>query len=131
MKFMLVMQGTRSGWESMMTWTPAAIGAHIGHMRKLNQELRGRGELVAAEGLDVPANAKVVQAKPGGGALVTDGPFAETKEFLAGFWIVDVESAQRAHEIAALASAAPGKEGAPMNFPIEIRQVMSGPDCGG
>jgi hypothetical protein len=58
---------------------------------------------------------------------VTDGPFAEAKEFLAGYWIVDVESTEKAYEIAARASAAPGKGGVPLNMPIEVREVMSAP----
>jgi hypothetical protein len=58
---------------------------------------------------------------------VTDGPYPEAKEFLAGYWIVDVETPKRAHEIAARASAAPGKGGAPLNMPIEVREVMSAP----
>jgi hypothetical protein len=59
--------------------------------------------------------------------MVTDGPFAESKEFLAGYWIVDCDSAERAYEIAARASAAPGPDGAPLNIPIEVRQVMCAP----
>jgi hypothetical protein len=59
--------------------------------------------------------------------MVTDGPFAETKEFLAGYWIVDCDSPERAYEIAARASAAPGPGGAPLNMRIEVRQVMSAP----
>jgi hypothetical protein len=58
---------------------------------------------------------------------VPDGPYAEAKEFLAGYWIVDVENQQRAYEIAAGASAAPGPGGAPLNIPIEVREVMSAP----
>ena len=58
---------------------------------------------------------------------MTDGPFAEAKEFLAGFWIVDVETKDQAYAIAARASAAPGKGGVPLNMPIEVRQVMSAP----
>ena len=58
---------------------------------------------------------------------MTDGPFPEAKEFLAGYWIVDVESTERAYAIAARASAAPGQGGEPLNMPIEVRQVMSGP----
>lgn len=91
------------------------------------KKLAEAGELVAAEGLDLPANAKVVRARQGGPAAVTDGPFPEAKEFLAGFWIVDVEHPKRALEIAAAASAAPGKGGVPLNIPIEVRLVPSGP----
>jgi hypothetical protein len=73
----------------------------------------------------------VVRAGKNGMPAVTDGPFAEAKEFLAGYWIVDVESPERAYEIAAQGSAAPGTGGAPLNMPIEVRQVMSGPPADG
>jgi hypothetical protein len=56
---------------------------------------------------------------------VTDGIFPETKEFLAGYWIVDVESPERAYAIAAEASAAPGPGGKPLRMAIEVRQVLS------
>jgi hypothetical protein len=60
----------------------------------------------------------------------TDGVFRETKEFLAGYWIVDVDGLERAYEIATAASAAPGPGGAPLNMAIEVGQVMSGlPSC--
>ena len=59
-----------------------------------------------------------------GAADVTDGPF---KAFLAGYWIVDVDSPERAYASAAEASAAPGPGGAPINMAIEVREVMSGP----
>src|SRR5436190_1135103 len=92
----------------------------------LNKELGESGELVSAEGLDMPAQAKVVRAGKDG-APITDGVFPESKEFLAGWWIVDVESPGRAYAIAAKASVAPGPGGAPLYIPIEVRQVMSGP----
>src|SRR5262245_59317453 len=100
MKYMLMMQGTQAGWESMGTWSPADVQAHIRFMMNLVEELRRSGELVLAEGLDVPKNAKIVRAQRAGALAVTDGPFAESKEFLAGFWIVEVASPQRALEIA-------------------------------
>lgn len=127
MKYMLMMQGTRAGWESMNTWSPKDLKAHIEFMIEFAKSLGASGELVAAEGLDLPANAKIVRAGKGGLPVVTDGPFPEAKEFLAGFWIVDVEHPERAIEIAAAASAAPGKGGVPLNFPIEVRAVPSGP----
>ncbi len=128
MKFMLIMQGTQQGWESMITtWSPAEIQAHIAFMHSLNKELIEAGELVLAEGLDVPRNAKIVRAQRADKPTVTDGPFAETKEFLAGFWIVDCPTQKRAVEIAAKASTAPGPGGTPLGFPIEVRQVMSAP----
>jgi hypothetical protein len=104
------------------------IRAHIGFMKVLATELKEAGELVGAEGLASPEHARIVRAGRNGAPEVTDGPFAEAKEFLAGYWIVDVESTDRAYAIAARASAAPGKGGAPLNMPIEVREVMSAPE---
>jgi hypothetical protein len=128
MKFMLIMQGTQTGWcEAMSSLSAAEIKGHIGFMIDLAKELAASGELVMAEGLDVPQNARIVSARRADAPAVTDGPFAESKEFLAGFWIVDCESLDRAIRIAAKASTAPGRGGAPMGIPIEVRQVMSAP----
>jgi len=88
--------------------------------------LKAAGELVSAEGLAWPDQARLVRADKDG-APVTDGVFPESKEFLIGYWIIDVESPERAYHVAAQASAAPGPGGAPLNMPIEVRQIMSGP----
>jgi hypothetical protein len=129
MKYMLMMHSPRVDWQKagIGTWPPEVIKAHIAFMVKLDKDLRAAGELVAAEGLAGPFDARVVRAGKGGVPEVTDGPFAEAKEFLAGFWIIDVESRDRAYEVAALASSAPGPGGAALNMPIEIREVMSAP----
>lgn len=130
MKFMMMMHAPRAGWQEagIGTWPPADIRAHIAFMLRFNDELRANGELVDAQGLALPEEARIVRAAPQSGEpVVTDGPFAESKEFLAGYWIIDVENAERAHQIAARVSAAPGKGGVPMSIPIEVRQVMSAP----
>ena len=129
MKYMLMMHhGNHGGGDCppITTWAPNEVQAHIQFMIDLNKQLAAAGELVAAEGLAWPNEAKVVTSK-GGAPTVTDGPFPETKEFLAGFWIVDVPSEKRAIEIAARASAAPGPKGKPFGIAIELRQVMSAP----
>jgi hypothetical protein len=95
-------------------------------MMGLNKELHERGELVSAEGLSLPDQAKLIRADKNG-RPITDGIFPESKEFLAGFWIIDVDSAERAYAIAAKVSAAPGPGGAPLNMPVEVRPIMSGP----
>ncbi len=128
MKFMLMMHCKRSDWESLGTWSPAEFKAHVEFMKTFNKRLTAAGELVLAEGLDMPATARIVRAQKGKAPAVTDGPFAESKEFLAGFWIVDCVSQQRAIEIAGQASAAPGPGGGPMSIPIELRQVMNAPN---
>jgi hypothetical protein len=125
---MLMMNARRGkGDWAVLNWPPEDLKAHIGFMKRLNKELREAGELVGAEGLAAPSQARIVRAGKNGAPEVTDGPFAEAKEFLAGYWIVDVESPQRAYEIATKASAAPGQGGAPLNMPIEVREVMSAP----
>ena len=126
MKYMLMMHTPGSGPYQIGEWPKQDIQAHIGHMIALNKKLRAAGELVAAEGLSGPDQAKLVRAGADG-APITDGVFPESKEFLAGWWIVDVDSPARAYQIAAEASVAPGPGGAPMNMAIEVREVMSGP----
>jgi hypothetical protein len=128
MKFMLMMNAPRGNGDwGVANWPAQDFKAHIDFMIRLNQELSSAGELVGAEGLSAPGQARIVRAGKGGAPEVTDGPFPEAKEFLAGYWIVDVESPKRAYEIAARASAAPGPGGTPLNLPIEVREVMSGP----
>ena len=128
MKYMLMMNAPRgTGDWGVMKWPVEDLQAHIEFMKKFAKRLADAGELVAAEGLAPPAQAKLVRAQASGSAAITDGPFAEAKEFLAGYWIVDVDTPARAYEIAAAASAAPGPGGKPMNMPIEVREVMSAP----
>jgi hypothetical protein len=126
MKYMLMMNTPGGGPYQISQWPQADIKAHIAFMITFGKQLHESGELVAAEGLSGPDQARLVRAGRDG-QPVTDGVFPETKEFLAGYWIVDVDSPARAYEIAAAASAAPGPGGAPMNMAIEVREVMSGP----
>lgn len=127
MKYMLMMHAPGgTGDYAVSGWTPDDFQAHIAFMHQLNQDLTASGEWVDGQGLAAPGEAKLVRANKDG-APVTDGPFPESKEFLAGFWIVEVPTPERAYEIAAKASAAPGPGGAPLNMAIEVRQVMSAP----
>jgi len=126
MKYILMMNCPKTGYDTFASWPKEDFQAHIGFMINLNKALRETGELVSAEGLAIPHEAKRVRAG-NDGQPITDGVFPESKEFLAGYWIVDVESPERAYAIAARASAAPGVGGVPMNMAIEVRQVMSGP----
>jgi len=125
MKYILMMNTMKAG-AGIPAWPRKDLQAHIAFMHSLNKELHESGEFVLAEGLSFPDQAKVVRAGKDG-LPVTDGVFPESKEFLAGFWIVDVESPERAYAIAAKASAAPGPGGAPLNMPIEVRPIMSAP----
>jgi hypothetical protein len=128
MKYILMMNAMSAGeaYAGVKGWQKQDILAHMAFMKSLTKSLSESGELVSTEGLDLPIRARIVRAGKDG-APVTDGVFPETKEFLAGYWIVDVESPERAYQIAARASAAPGPGGTPVNMAIEVRQVMSGP----
>jgi len=126
MKYILMMNCPKTGYETFGAWPKKDIQANIAFMVNFDKELRGSGELVSAEGLASPHEAKLVRAGKDG-APITDGVFPEAKEYLAGYWIVEVETPQQAYAIAARASAAPGPGGSPMNMSIEVRQVMSGP----
>lgn len=126
MKYMLMMNCPRDGYAQFASMPREDIQTHIAFMRSFGKRLSEAGEYVSAEGLGAPTEAKVVKAGENG-KPITDGIFPETKEYLAGYWIVDVESPQRAYQLAAEISAAPGVGGAPMNMPVEVREVMSGP----
>jgi hypothetical protein len=108
----------------MEEWKPAEITAHLDHYRALHNELVASGELAGSEVLTGPDLAKIVTADGVRAPVVTDGPFQEFKEWLAGYQIVDVESEKRAIEIAARISAVPGPDGVPLQQPIQVRQLM-------
>ena len=126
MKYMLLMNNMSLGttYAGVSGWQQADVAGHTDYLKKLTEALRESGELVSTEGLALPKEAKLVRAGKGG-APVIDGVFPETKEFLAGYWIVDVPSPERAYAIAAQASMAPGPGGTPIHMPIEVRRVMS------
>ena len=124
MRYLLMMTGTKAGVDTYREWSKSDVERHFAFLRSLNNDLREAGELVANEGLAAPEQATVVRAGKNG-VPVTDGVFPEAKEFLLGYWVVDVESPERAYEIAARLSAGPGPGGASTNMPIEVRQIMS------
>ena len=130
MRFMLLQNygGVESDCPPMTEWTPGDVTAHIDFQHALNAELAARGELVNAQALAAPEVAKFVVADGATAPVITDGPYPESKELLAGFRVVDVETIGRALEIAAQASAAPGANGAPIRQAIEVREVLSAPD---
>ena len=110
MKYMLMMHAPRGkgDWQ-VLNWPPEDVKAHIDFMKRLHKDLSQAGELVGAEGLAGPDQARVVRSRKDGAPEVTDGPFPEAKEFLAGYWIVDCDSVERVYEIAARASRHPGR----------------------
>jgi hypothetical protein len=139
MKYILMLMGTKAEFDWYSKWSPQDHEAQAAFMQAFHEELKDSGALVAAEGLAFPDEARVVRAGADGSPVVTkgivrgvkdgapfmtDGVFPESKEFLAGYTIIDVESAEQAYKIAARMSAAPGPGGVRGNIPIEVRQIM-------
>ena len=118
MKYILLMSGTRRGVEAYHAWPKQDIEAHMAVLHRINQDLTESGEFVATQGLAEPKEAKVVRGEKNG-VPVTDGIFPESKEFLLGYWIVDVPNAERAYAIAGRISTVSG------NMPIEVRQFAT------
>ena len=125
MKYILLMAAPKAGFDTYRAWSEKDVQAHFAVLKDINKDLTDSGEFVATEGLAWPDQAKVVRSG-NNGAPITDGVFPEGKEFLAGYWIVDVEHPERAYEIAGRISGAPGPGGVPTNMPIEVRQIMCG-----
>lgn len=124
MKYILLMAGTKAGVDSYRAWSKKDIDVHMAVLVGISRELTESGEFVATQGLTAPHEAKVVRGLKDG-LPVTDGVFPESKEFLLGYWIVDVATPERAYEIAGRISAAPGPGGIPTNMPIEARQFAN------
>ena len=108
----------------MEEWQPEEVEAHMAYYGALNRELVASGELVQTEILTGPDLAKVVTSDGITAPVVTDGPFQEFKEWVAGFQVFDVDSEERALEIAARLSAVPGPGGRPIEQPIQVRRIM-------
>jgi hypothetical protein len=126
MKYILLMAGTKAGVDTYRAWTKKDIDTHMAGLKSLGNDLRESGELVAEQGLTGPEEAIVVRGEKNG-MPVTDGIFPESKEFLLGYWVVDVMTPEQAYILAARLSTVPGPSGAPTNMPIEVRQFASHP----
>jgi hypothetical protein len=109
----------------MDQWTPDEVDAHIQFMRDFAAKLEESGEFAGAEGLS--PEGTFVRYDGEGRPPVTDGPFAETKDLIAGWMVVDVDSYDRALELAAELSAAPGAGGEPLKEWLEVRPIMAVP----
>ena len=109
----------------MDQWTPTELSAHFQYMRDFAAKLSETGEFVDAQGL--ADEGMWVRSDGEGRPPVTDGPFAETKDLIAGFMIIDVDSPERAIELAGELSAAPGKDGKPIHEWLEVRPLYGEP----
>ena len=123
MKYILMMTGTKADFEGYAKWSKEDLRANVAFMRAFSKELKDSGAFVSTAGLAFPDQAMVVRAGKDG-EPITDGVFPESKEFLAGYWIIDVESPEQAYKIAARASGAPGPGGVRGSLPIEVRPLI-------
>jgi hypothetical protein len=124
MKYILLMSGTKADFEGYAHWPEEVLQANMAFMRSLGKELEESGALVAVSGLAFPDEARLVRAGDDG-EPVTDGVFPESKEFLAGYLIIDVDGPEEAYKVAARASLAPRPAGFEGNTAVEVRPVLS------
>ena len=106
MKYMILTYGSQQDYSEMAGWSPEDFTTMVEFMQAFSDELVASGELVETRGLAAPVHTRRVRLQ-GGVPVVTDGPYAETQEVLAGYWIVDCESYDRATEIATRLSKCP------------------------
>jgi hypothetical protein len=110
-------------FDPMDKWTPAEVDAHIQYMRDFAAKLEGTGEFVDGQALS--PDGTFVRYDGEGRPPVTDGPFAETKDLIAGWMVIDVDSYERAVELAGELSAAPGQDGKPLYEWLELRPFLT------
>jgi hypothetical protein len=109
--------------DPMDKWTPEEVDAHIQYMRDFAAKLETTGEYVDGQALS--PEGTFVRYDGEGRPPVTDGPFAETKDLIAGWMVIDVESYERALELAGELSAAPGQDGKPIHEWLEVRPFLT------
>jgi hypothetical protein len=126
MKYMILVNASQRDYDDMARWSPADFAAMGQFMEQFSRELTESGELVDTHGLTSPAHARRVQGR-GTQAVVTDGPYAETQEVLAGYWIVECESFDRATEIAARLTQTPGPGNADRAY-VDVRPIADSRD---
>ncbi|MFC8146612.1 YciI family protein [Streptomyces paradoxus] len=133
MKYLVMVQGTQADYEAMRgkaserspAWSEEELQTMFAYMGAINDDLAETGELVDGQGLAEPAQTRHVTLGDDGKAVITDGPYSETKELLAGYWVLECESLERVTEIADRVARCPQPAGAP-DYPVVIRPIMDG-----
>ena len=133
MKYLVMLQGTQADYEAMRgkasanspAWSEQEIQAMYAFMSAINDDLAESGEMVDGQGLAEPAKVRHVGLGTDGKAVITDGPYSETKELLAGYWVLDCASLERVTEIAERIARCPQPAGAP-EYPVVIRPILDG-----
>ncbi|MFI6150806.1 YciI family protein [Streptomyces sp. NPDC051109] len=135
MKYLVMVQGSQVDYDAYggkgsaqsPAWSEQDLKAMFAHMEAINNDLAESGELLDAQGLVEPARTRFVTADKDGRPVITDGPYGETKELLAGYWVLDCASLERVTEIAARVARCPQPPGAP-EHPVVIRQIDERPE---
>ncbi|MEU0166747.1 YciI family protein [Streptomyces iakyrus] len=133
MKYLVMVQGTQADYEAMRgkasahspAWSEEELQTMFAYMGAINDDLAETGELVDGQGLAEPAQTRHVTLGDDGKAVITDGPYGETKELLAGYWVLECASLERVTEIADRVARCPQPAGAP-DYPVVIRPIMDG-----
>jgi hypothetical protein len=133
MKYLVMVQGTQADYEGMRgkgsaqapAWNEQELQAMYAYMGAINDDLSESGELVDGQGLAEPARTRLVALGQDGKAVITDGPYSETKELMAGYWVLECASLERVTEIAERVVRCPGPEGL-TDYPVVIRPILDG-----
>ncbi|MFE4668933.1 YciI family protein [Streptomyces sp. NPDC056716] len=133
MKYLVMVLGAQIDYDAMEgkasefspAWGEQDLQAMYAFMSAVSDDLSESGELIDAQGLSAPARVRHVSPGEDGKPVVTDGPYGETKEMLAGYWVLECASMERVTEIAARIAACPQPAGAPV-YPVEIRPILDG-----
>lgn len=133
MKYLVMVLGSQADYEAMQgsaskdspAWSEQDLQAMYAYMSALNDDLAESGELVDGQGLAAPAKTRLVGLDADGKTVITDGPYGETKELLAGYWVLDCAGLERVTEIAERVARSPQPAGAP-EYPVVIRPIMDG-----
>jgi hypothetical protein len=133
MKYLVMVQGTQADYEAMqgkasetsVAWSQEDVQAMYAYMQALNDDLAESGEMIDGQGLTEPAKTRHVTLGDDGKAVITDGPYSETEELLAGYWVLDCASLERVTEIAERVLQCPQPAGAPV-YPVVIRPIQDG-----
>ncbi|MET9580228.1 YciI family protein [Streptomyces massasporeus] len=133
MKYLVMVQGTQADYEAMRgkasadspAWSEEELQTMFAYMGAINDDLSESGEFIDGQGLAEPAQTRHVTLGGDGKAVITDGPYGETKELLAGYWVLECESLERVTEIAERVARCPQPAGAP-DYPVVIRPIMDG-----
>jgi hypothetical protein len=133
MKYLVMVEGTQADYEAMRgkgseyspAWSEQEIQTMYAFMGAINDDLSETGEMLDAQGLAEPAKIRHVSRGADGKAVITDGPYSETKELLCGYWVLECESLERVTEIAERIAQCPQPAGAP-EYPVVIRPILDG-----